>query len=437
MTPLRRPSAAPLPQSAAKLRFAECPGRPNPNPNLPRQMGRQMPKSGEILNIPRYFPNFMQLKPIAMFSKIVKPHSLSLLSLALLLLFTVSAIISGCSSNKNKEATIVFDEHADSLQLGSPDSFIYLDSLASTLGDRMFLSLKERDGIFFLLDQQSNKLFAIDSDGKTRYVIDKVGRGHGEYLNIIDFEVSDKGLVYLLTGEGKDVMTYDKGEFSRKYELGFNASSMSFLNDTEMALFRQRYPDEQLGQDVIIITDTAFNVKNHFLEESSSLLTGSGEHLVPGPKNTALCYQMYINNLYWFDANGIVSELKVDFGEKVFPESLLGAEDFEKMLAILQEISAYYINSCYENGKYLLLNINLIDHMDENMKYILLYDKKSGKSFIKKVDAESNEYAAEGIPMNMTEDNKVAFLYDLSAARQEGSSAEASSYAIAFRKIKN
>ena len=135
--------------------------------------------------------------------------------ISLLILLTVFSITSGCSSNRNKEATLEFDAHADSLQLGEPESIIYLDSLVSVLGDRALLSLKERNGIFYLLDGQSKRLFAIDSEGNAKYIIDRIGRGMGEYLNIIDFEVSDKRLVYLLTGEGNEVMVFDEGVFSQ------------------------------------------------------------------------------------------------------------------------------------------------------------------------------------------------------------------------------
>ena len=358
--------------------------------------------------------------------------------ISLLILLTVFSITSGCSSNRNKEATLEFDAHADSLQLGEPESIIYLDSLVSVLGDKALLSLKERNGIFYLLDGQSKRLFAIDSEGNAKYIIDRIGRGMGEYLNIIDFEVSDKRLVYLLTGEGNEVMVFDEGVFSRKYDIGFRASSLSFLNDKDIALFKQRYEDETLGQDVIVITDTAFNVKNRFLEESSMLLTGSGEHLVPGVKNTVLCHQQYVNGLYWFNAKGITSELKLDFGEKAFPESLFEAEDFEAMFPIISESSAYYINSCFENDKYLLLNVTLSDHMNENLKYIWLYDKDSRKSFIKMIDSESPEYGSEGMPMQITNDNRLVFLYDISLARlNEPNARIASYYAIVFQKLNN
>ena len=351
--------------------------------------------------------------------------------------FTIPLVISiviwshSCSSNSNIKHSIVFDDHNDSLLYEAPDSIIYLDSLIVGLGDRTLLSLKERNGVFYLLDAQSKRLFAISDDGKTEYVIDRIGRGPGEYLSIIDFEVTEEGVVYMLTGEGDEVMAFDNGSFICKYHLSFRASSLSLLQDGDIAFFKQRYSDEKLGDNVLVITDPSFKVKNCFLEESSTLLSGMGEHLVHGVDNTVLCYQQYVNKLYWFDAKGIVSEMNVDFGEKVFPESLFAAEDFEGMFSIIAESSAYYINSCFENEHYLLLNITLFNRMSENNKYTLLYEKGSWNTFLSSVNSENPKYEAEGLPLMITDDNRGVFLYEAHGTDP------ASKYAIALLKIQS
>ena len=199
------------------------------------------------------------------------------------------------------------DDKTDSLQLGTPDLVLPLDGSVESLGDRALLSLKERNGMFYLLDGQSKKLYSINAGGNTEYVIDRVGRGPGEYLNILDFDVSKDGSVYLLTGEGDEVMLFSEGRFINKFQIGFRASSMAFMYDNDIAFFKQRYEDDHLGKNVIVITDPQFKVKNAFLEESNTILTGSGEHLASGTGNSILCYQQYENNLYWFDRDGILS----------------------------------------------------------------------------------------------------------------------------------
>ena len=147
------------------------------------------------------------------------------------------------------------DDKTDSLQLGTPDLVLPLDGSVESLGDRALLSLKERNGMFYLLDGQSKKLYSINAGGNTEYVIDRVGRGPGEYLNILDFDVSKDGSVYLLTGEGDEVMLFSEGRFINKFQIGFRASSMAFMYDNDIAFFKQRYEDDHLGKNVIVITD--------------------------------------------------------------------------------------------------------------------------------------------------------------------------------------
>ena len=349
------------------------------------------------------------------------------------LIFAISILflMSSCSSTSQRDKIVFLDDKADSLRFGTPDLVLPLDSRVEGLGDRALLSLKERNGIFYLLDGQSKKLYAIASGGNIEYVIDRVGRGPGEYLRILDFDVSKDGSVYLLTGEGDEVMLFSEGSFIKKFQIGFRASSIAFMDDNDVAFFKQRYEDDNLGKNVIIITDSQFNVKNSFFEESNTILTGSGEHLASGSGNSILCYQQYDNNLYWFDRDGLLSRQTIDFGEKVFPESFSAVEDFGVMLSMLSELSAYYINSCYENKQYILLNFTLCDHMNENNSFICLYNKNDQKTFVKRVERDSDEYEIKGIPIHLTRDDKMVFLYD-----GDKTSSKDSKYSFLFFKLK-
>ena len=206
---------------------------------------------------------------------------------------------------------------------------------------------------------------------------------------------------------------------------------MAFMYDNDIAFFKQRYEDDHLGKNVIVITDPQFKVKNAFLEESNTILTGSGEHLASGTGNSILCYQQYENNLYWFDRDGILSRQTIDFGEKVFPESFLAVEDFGEMFPLLSEMSAYYINSCFENKHYILLNITLCDHMNENDRFICLYNKNNQKTVVKRVKRDSDEYEGQGLPIQITADDRLVFLND-----GDKTSLNDCKYSLAFLRMK-
>lgn len=57
-------------------------------------------------------------------------------------------------------------------------------------------------------DYQSQKIFVFDTDGKMRSVLDRRGRGPGEYVQIQSFSV-DKGKIYVLDQFEMKVLTYE------------------------------------------------------------------------------------------------------------------------------------------------------------------------------------------------------------------------------------
>ena len=101
------------------------------------------------------------------------------------------------------------------------------------------------------------------------------------------------------------------------------------------------------------------------------------------------------------------------------------------MFPLLSEMSAYYINTCFENKHHILLNITLCDHMNENDRYICLYNKKDQKTFVKSVERDSDEYEMKGLPIHLTQDNKMVFLFD-----GDKTSLNESKYSLVFFKQK-
>ena len=51
--------------------------------------------------------------------------------------------------------------------------------------------------------------------------------------------------------------------------------------------------------------------------------------------------------------------------------------------------------------------------MNENNRFICLYHKNDQKSFVKRVERDSEEYEIRGIPIHLTQDDKMVFLYDI------------------------
>ena len=112
-------------------------------------------------------------------------------------------------------------------------------------------------------------------------------------------------------------------------------------------------------------------------------------------------------------------------------ESFLAVEDFGEMFPLLSEMSAYYINSCFENKHYILLNITLCDHMNENDRFICLYNKNNQKTVVKRVKRDSDEYEGQGLPIQITADDRLVFLND-----GDKTSLNDCKYSLAFLRMK-
>ena len=75
------------------------------------------------------------------------------------------------------------------------------------------------DSMIYVFDKLDTKtIFCFDKDGKFIYKIDKIGKGPGEYLDVLDFDVDEKEIVYVYDNARKKLITYwDKAKlFSEK-----------------------------------------------------------------------------------------------------------------------------------------------------------------------------------------------------------------------------
>jgi hypothetical protein len=66
------------------------------------------------------------------------------------------------------------------------------------------------DGLYYLLDDHTgrNALHVFDTHGNHIQTLKKIGRGPGEYKDILDFDVDDNGNIFIVTSMG-NIIEYD------------------------------------------------------------------------------------------------------------------------------------------------------------------------------------------------------------------------------------
>lgn len=89
-----------------------------------------------------------------------------------------------------KEVTFLPLEAGDNTLLGSVDKVAFYNDL------------------IYIADYSSRKILAYDMNGKLCFVLDRQGRGPGEYLEVKSFTVDSDNL-YVLDNIGKKLLAYD------------------------------------------------------------------------------------------------------------------------------------------------------------------------------------------------------------------------------------
>ena len=149
----------------------------------------------------------------------------------------------------------------------SPDSvfsnveYIPLETQRSALiGDPINVTMKEFNNLYYILESGINprqKLFVFHEDGNLVNVLDREGRGPGEYLHIKDFYVKE-GVIYLLL-ENK-IMKYSADlNHIGDIPLSFVASAIAVVSDNIFLHSRATITGDKFGMHVIDMTGDVVN----------------------------------------------------------------------------------------------------------------------------------------------------------------------------------
>ena len=189
----------------------------------------------------------------------------------ILILVVVLVAVQGCSSGPEISFDDVWTCNIDAVKSDVSDFVdgIYYILLYSD-ADAMFKNADKliiENDLIYIADYKSKKIIAYGMDGSVGFVLDRLGRGPGEYLEIKSFTVNDACL-YILDNFNRKVFVYDSfnGQFIRSEDLDFIAWDMEALGNggfifafSPMAGGRLRQPQTP-GR--IIVTDDEIDVES-------------------------------------------------------------------------------------------------------------------------------------------------------------------------------
>jgi hypothetical protein len=242
------------------------------------------------------------------------------------------------------------------------------------IGEQFRVLDSDRD--FFIMDEVSKLIFRFDADGHFLNIIGKKGKGPGEYNDMYEAIVSDKG-VELLTGFPTTEVTYYTKEDSF-------IERRKFMEYASLSFFIQPRSNDYL------FYGSGYAHKIQRIEQKSgeivdSMLVNTGGSKVfrvhPFTKTsygTILFCELFINKIYEINPDGIKEKYRLDLG-KYSIEQDLTARDFMKRAG---ETGVWSIDRALENDDYLYIGISRYMPDDTSSKSHFIYRKSDKKIFI-------------------------------------------------------
>ena len=336
-------------------------------------------------------------------------------------LFTSAFLICSC----NREQISNSDVYIDSFSEESNTSFfdrvfsdikvIPLDLGDSILGSHLRLSFKEEDDRLLITDQETGSVFLLNRDGTLVSSFTKVGRGPGEYTYLQSGAYHDKHVFVL--ADGNHFYEYsEQGDFLNAFELEQSAHDFVFLDDTFFTFFVPRYEGENVDEDRLVTLDTHFQRIGSFFPMSFQLYTYRS-HLtrVSGEDNHFLCIQPW-PRVDKCDQESVKITYRFDFHGKEYPQKLLEQDSYEAILDILTTTpEIYYIADAFENPQFLLISLfQLVNGIETRVGWWLI-NKTERTSQIEYFEYTGTVFSALGMPVLLTQDDKVLLLCDIVA----------------------
>lgn len=205
-----------------------------------------------------------------------------------------------------KEVTFLPLEAGDNTLLGSVDKVAFYNDL------------------IYIADYSSRKILAYDMNGKLCFVLDRQGRGPGEYLEVKSFTVDSDNL-YVLDNIGKKLLAYDPltGEYKASREMPIVAWDVEVLSNGDL-IFAFVTAGGKLSKEQppyrLFVTDNDLNIKIQMLgygEKEGSDAFGHGRFFSTYRDKILFC--SYGNDAYYVLDRGngeIIETVGIDFENK-------------------------------------------------------------------------------------------------------------------------
>ena len=253
--------------------------------------------------------------------------------------------------------------------IASDIDYVVLETIPKSFISSVFRLMKT-DNNFLILDHtsmKSERLFIFKLNGSFSSMINKVGKGPGEYSNIdyFTFDPKNQYITILDSGQRKILQFSLSGQFIREVKIDGRLSEICFIEPgyfvaTIPLRFVKPTGDGMLYN--IIIYDRDLKVKKRIASSSKSLEHPNSPFEVSGDLRTfenQLRYkQPFVDDIFTLNQNLEYHVFcKIDFGTYRLPESVFASsekyksnrDNYKEFASIIESRNSFFVRYLY-NG---------------------------------------------------------------------------------------
>ena len=250
------------------------------------------------------------------------------------------------------------------------DTFFYIPLETSKENLLGKINKVEIDSVIAISDGMKNVLHIYSFNGKMLCMIDKIGNGPGEYLQLSDFDLSgdDQSIDVLDAMQGK-VIRYDwNGVFKKDLKLPFPVGVSRFVKYKNLYVFDQqtRRNEGKWKNSVVALSEDGQVVSKLFPYEQFADILMSARNTFFWVGDTLNYLPVYCDTVYALDGYRAKPRFKVDFSDKWVDRSFvygkiqnpmefisgLKKSEFVCFLNVLETRTTIWLDFMYGEDKY-------------------------------------------------------------------------------------
>lgn len=312
-----------------------------------------------------------------------------------------SIYLLGCNRGVSGEAknegvlTINIDTISESFESVDIDKIRYIpletsdSSIISSIGKVIFFN-----NLFYISDFWDSKaLFIFSDEGKFVKKINSFGRGPGEYLQPVDFDIDPQGKIRILDVGLKKVLTFSTyGDYIKEEKLDIRFMEFFWTGDDNF-LFNSQYDIE--NGDCLGLYDLSSKKINTLISSrgirDNVSIKRLSTHYFFKSNNTVLFLPRFSNICYQLSQNDYELKKRMTITSDHFPDEAF-LEEFRTnpQLGDIYPEKILDITNIYETSEFLYLRIGYGRYMRHN----ILYSKNSG-NFTKYQRIDKEKYLGD------------------------------------------